>query len=76
MKHISFNGIDVLNSLTLSIYEFHKELLDPSNEEFVKLVRTYSNFVLGACSGLKKDDFDLCYDKLTLILKKVRSFFQ
>ena len=71
MKHLSLNGIDVINGLILSVYELHKEKLNPSNEEFIKLVHTYSNFVLGSCTGLKKNDLEICYKKLSPVLSKV-----
>ena len=71
MHHLSLNGIDLLNDLLLNIHQHNKELLSSTNEDFVKLVHSYSNFVLGACSSLRKDDFELCYKKFNLILKQV-----
>ena len=75
INQLSLNGLDILNELIMCIYDFHKEKLHPKNEEFVKLVNIYSNFVLGACSGLKKNEFDICYKKLSTILNKVETFF-
>lgn len=75
INHLSFNGLDILNDLITCIYDIHKDKLHPKNEEFVKLVHIYSNFVLGACSGLKKNQFDICYKKVSTILNKVENFF-
>ena len=72
MNHLSLNGIDFLNDLLLSMNQYHKESISFANEEFVKVVHSYANFVLGACSNLGKDDFETCYRKLSFILKQVK----
>lgn len=72
MACLSLYGLDIISELILSVDKNQKEAINAQNEDFKKMTLVFSNFVLGSCLSLEKQNhFDLSYKKLTFILKKV-----
>lgn len=74
MALLSLNGLEILNRLLLSIQKFHPKLIESDSDELAQIIQIYSDFILSACSNLKKKNITSAYKKFLFLISKISGF--